>query len=816
MVSRAWKVGGVVLMAAACAGGAVVPRVARARIKSALDERCHRTLESACSFADARLAVDGVLVRDLTVRMRGGRYVARAHRVGLRLGWARFLFGIPQQVDVDIDGVEVRGRATVDEIVSDLRSRRAEERTQPRRSRLRVRAAHIGGVEARLSLVELTEAPVELRLRHGGVDWARDGATTARWNDLLADAPGVRAHSGTCTVLHGIDTTTTLDCREFEGEVDVARGQALRGALERVLAATRGREGGEGSADTNDPVPAPQGGAQMQARFQDGRVKILHGADVIADLAPAGVSALVEGSSLREASFQLGGLDTRQPSLSVSFNRMHEPWQVDLDAGALPLRELAPWVPAVPWHNTEAGRAHARVHVEPGEVPERLEVSGDLFLENFGLEHPGLAREPIDGLSVSLDGRATFDLARRRVTTPGLNWQVNGIPFSVSGWAERAEGRTALDLSMRAPPMSCENALRSFPRPVAGVASGLALSGSISADAHLALDTRRLSETVFAYNVNDACSVSQADWNLSVRRFSGPFVQRAREPGGNLRAFVTGPGAPAWVPIEALPPNLLNAVVAREDGGFYRHRGFSPSEIRGALVRNVAEGRFAYGASTISMQLVKNVFLAREKTLVRKLQEVVLTWWVEQSLTKSAILELYLNVVEFGPGIYGVGPASRFFFGCEPRELTTLQALYLATLLPAPVPRFAIYQRGAPGADTLARLRGLARSMAANRLMEPADAEAAQHEAFAFRARSAIIPGAQTLTVDPATTDEQARAMAEQAMVQVRAAEPAPGDGAADGATGAGEGAPNGGAGEGTANGAAGDAAPAQPASSSR
>jgi len=782
MVSRAWKVGGAVLAVVACAGVAVVPRVARARIKSALDERCHRTLDSVCTFSDARLAVDGVLVRDLTVRAAGGRYVARLHRVALRLGWARFLFGIPQRVDVDADGVEVRGRATLGEIVADLRARRSEDAGPPRRSRLRMRGIHITSIDARLSITDLAETPLEVRLRRGGVDWTRDGATTARWNDLFSETAGLRAHTGACTVLHGIDTTTTLDCREFEGEVDTARGHELRGSLERALVAVQRRDDPARTADAPEAAPTG-GGAQVQARFQDGRVKVLHGAEVIADLAPAGVSALFEGSSLREASFQLGGLDARQPLLSVSFNRMHEPWQVDLDAGALPLRELAPWVPAVPWHNTTEGRAHARVHLEPGDQAERVEVSGDVFVENFGLEHPGLAREPIDGLSVSLDGRATVDLARRRVTTPGLNWQVNGIPFSVNGWAERADGRTAMDLSLRAPPMSCENALRSFPRPVAGVASGLALSGSISADAHLALDTRRISETVFDYNVHDACSVSQVDWNLSVRRFSGPFVQRAREAGGNLRAFVTGPGAPAWVPIEALPPNLLNAVVAREDGGFYRHRGFSPSEIRGALVRNVNEGRFAYGASTISMQLVKNVFLAREKTLVRKLQEVVLTWWIEQSLTKSAILELYLNVVEFGPGIYGVGPAARFFFGCEPRDLTTLQALYLATLLPAPVPRFAIFQRGAPSADTLARLRGLARSMAANRLMEPADAEAAQHEAFAFRPRAATIPGAATLTVDAATTDDAARVMAEQAMVQVRAADPAASDAPVEGSS---------------------------------
>ena len=110
MAARVWKAGVVAALIALGGAGAMVPRIARARVQAALDERCHRTLESVCTFADARLAVDGVLVRDLTVRARGGRYVARAHRVGLRLRWARLLFGLPQQVDVEIDGVSLRGR----------------------------------------------------------------------------------------------------------------------------------------------------------------------------------------------------------------------------------------------------------------------------------------------------------------------------------------------------------------------------------------------------------------------------------------------------------------------------------------------------------------------------------------------------------------------------------------------------------------------------------------------------------------------------------------------------------------------------------
>jgi hypothetical protein len=541
----------------------------------------------------------------------------------------------------------------------------------------------------------------------------------------------------------------------------------LENATNAVLSAFASAQ--SDAADHLEPEPLTVDGlpSQTQVRFQQGRVKLLHRTDVIADLAPATVTVLAEGRALREATFQLGGEDSREPSLSLTFNRTHEPWQVDLDAAALPLRQLAPWIPAIPWHGTDNGRAHARVHVEPIDSAERLDVSGDFFIEDFGLQHTGLAREPIDGLSVSLDGRAVVDLDRRRVTTAGLNWHVNGVPFSVSGWAEHNRQHTALDVGVHVPAVTCDGALRALPHAITGIASGFVLSGVIGANAHVALDTEHLPATVFDYNIADGCNVAQAAYALSVRRFSQPFVQRVNEPGGHIRAFVTGPGSAAWTPIEEIHPSVVNAVISREDGSFMRHRGFSPQEIRGALVRNINDGRFAYGASTISMQLVKNVFLAREKTLVRKLQEVVLTWWIEQSLTKQAIIELYLNVVEFGPGIYGIGPASHFFFNREPRELSPLQAIYLATLLPAPVPRFAIYQRQTPSPETLARLRSIARSMTTTRMMSLGDAAAAQSESLHFRPRDTPIRGAQTLTVDPSTTDQAARALSAQAAVRV-------------------------------------------------
>jgi membrane peptidoglycan carboxypeptidase len=111
-------------------------------------------------------------------------------------------------------------------------------------------------------------------------------------------------------------------------------------------------------------------------------------------------------------------------------------------------------------------------------------------------------------------------------------------------------------------------------------------------------------------------------------------------------------------------------------------------------VANLKAGRFVRGASTITMQLAKNLLLSREKTVSRKLQEIVLADYLEQTFTKEEMMELYLNVIEFGPEIYGVGPAARHYFGRAPAELTLSESLFLSGLLPSPLRHHKLWEKG--------------------------------------------------------------------------------------------------------------------------
>lgn len=145
------------------------------------------------------------------------------------------------------------------------------------------------------------------------------------------------------------------------------------------------------------------------------------------------------------------------------------------------------------------------------------------------------------------------------------------------------------------------------------------------------------------------------------------------------------PKPPAgWVRYDSISRNAIGAVIVSEDWSFFDHQGFDPAELRAAIKEDLAERRFARGASTITMQVVKNVFLTHEKTLYRKFKEFILAIRLDRDVSKKKILETYFNVVEFGEGLYGISAASRFYFKKHPSELSPKEGAFLAMLLPSP------------------------------------------------------------------------------------------------------------------------------------
>ena len=140
-----------------------------------------------------------------------------------------------------------------------------------------------------------------------------------------------------------------------------------------------------------------------------------------------------------------------------------------------------------------------------------------------------------------------------------------------------------------------------------------------------------------------------------------------------------------WVPLKRVSPALVKAVLISEDDKFWKHDGFDYEAIESAVERNMKAGKFKFGASTISQQLVKNLYLSPSKNPVRKIQEAILTWRIERELSKRRILELYVNIAEWGDGIFGIEEAARHHFGTSAAGLSASQASKLAAVLPNPI-----------------------------------------------------------------------------------------------------------------------------------
>jgi len=164
-------------------------------------------------------------------------------------------------------------------------------------------------------------------------------------------------------------------------------------------------------------------------------------------------------------------------------------------------------------------------------------------------------------------------------------------------------------------------------------------------------------------------------------------ISEAEREGKPLKIFQH------WVPLSHLPRQLIDAIIVAEDGTFYTHGGVDWFEVKESIEKNVKERRAARGASTITQQLAKNLFLSTSKDPIRKAKELVITLLLERFLTKDRILEIYLNSIEWGRGIFGIEAASQAYFGKPASSLSLEESLRLAAVIPSPL-------RHRPNSDT--------------------------------------------------------------------------------------------------------------------
>lgn len=248
----------------------------------------------------------------------------------------------------------------------------------------------------------------------------------------------------------------------------------------------------------------------------------------------------------------------------------------------------------------------------------------------------------------------------------------------------RKERDFGITIAINQRKLEAQTLLESMPKGIFSTISQVKLDGELDWRFRFNLDLDRPDDLILESSI-DRHTIEMVDMGR-LTLMNAPFCHTAYVRENPVRTFTVGPENPHYRALNEISPLLQNAVLQSEDGQFYGHLGFQTEAIREALIHDIKVGKFARGGSTISMQLVKNVFLNRNKNLFRKLEEAAIVWLIENKriTSKSRMLEVYLNIIEWGPMVYGAQEAAMFYFDKSAADLTLQECLFLSSIIPNP------------------------------------------------------------------------------------------------------------------------------------
>ncbi len=377
--------------------------------------------------------------------------------------------------------------------------------------------------------------------------------------------------------------------------------------------------------------------------------------------------------------------------------------ELAVDAERFTLDRVAHVIGDAPIRNPSETALGASLRLELG--PQRASFRGDVAVEGLTVAHPMLAAEPLEGIEASARVGGELDRVTRALSVDDAAVEVGGVEYELEGFVWLPGGVNPIETRVRrrpragarlaVSPVGCDEVLASIPAALVPELRDFELGGEFTAELSVDVDLEHARATVLEGEVGiGGCRVKSAPPQMHAARLWRQFSYDAQLTESDARRVVVGPDNPSFVPIDEVSEHLVNALMTTEDSNFYGHDGYVRSQFREALIRNLEAGYFRYGASSITMQMVKNVLLGHEKTLARKLQELFLTWHVETELSKDRIMEIYVNAIEFGPGIYGIGEAAEHYFGKHASELNPVEAAFFSAILPNPRGRYGQFCRG--------------------------------------------------------------------------------------------------------------------------
>jgi hypothetical protein len=243
-----------------------------------------------------------------------------------------------------------------------------------------------------------------------------------------------------------------------------------------------------------------------------------------------------------------------------------------------------------------------------------------------------------------------------------------------------------ISLALEVPETPAQDVFDSFPKGLFESLDGIRASGTLQYSFDLSLDTQVPDSVALNSALEEKDFKIEAFGKMDFGKINSDFIYTPVEDGKPGRQIVVGPANPNYTALNNISPHLRNAVLTAEDPSFFHHEGFVKESIEASIATNFKQKAFKRGGSTISMQLVKNVFLDREKTLARKVEEMLIVWLIEHNnlVSKERMFEVYLNVIEWGKNVYGIAEASQHYFLKSPSELNIGESIFLASIVPSP------------------------------------------------------------------------------------------------------------------------------------
>ena len=278
----------------------------------------------------------------------------------------------------------------------------------------------------------------------------------------------------------------------------------------------------------------------------------------------------------------------------------------------------------------------------------------------------------ISGHSLELDSTTIVDF--------------NKLQFRPYLRAEKEKGNWHFTAAVNKSWFPADDLFSSLPKGLFSNLEGIKTSGELAYHFLLDIDFAQLDSLKLESELKEKDFRITSYGATSLSKMSDEFIYTAYENGIPVRTFPIGPSCEHFTPLDSISLILRMSVMQSEDGAFFYHRGFLPDALREALIYDLQVKRFARGGSTITMQLVKNVFLNRNKNFARKLEEALIVWLIENErlTSKERMYEVYLNIVEWGPLVYGIQEASIYYFNKRPSQLNTEESIFLASIVPKP------------------------------------------------------------------------------------------------------------------------------------